>query len=138
MWRLISFIDDHFGPPWRLLEAKHNTPTAHFGTLTQCSVHPSVVEVKTKYAYVFTKDICNKFIEAIFLCNVWFLGQIVYFKIEHPSIINKVKSWYVSFAFHALALIETLLVSREQKQNMIGDFWNFCDHLRIFGLFLHK
>ena len=42
MWRLISFIDDHFGPPWRLLEAKHHTATAHFGTLTQCSVEPSV------------------------------------------------------------------------------------------------
>ena len=40
--RLISFIDDLFGPPWRLLEAKHHTATAHFGTLTQCSVHPTV------------------------------------------------------------------------------------------------
>ena len=24
IWRLISFIDDHFGPQWRLLEAKHH------------------------------------------------------------------------------------------------------------------
>ena len=27
---------------WRLLEAKHHTATAHFGTLTQCLVHPTV------------------------------------------------------------------------------------------------
>ena len=32
----------YFWPPWRLLEAKHHTATAHFGTLTQCSVHPTV------------------------------------------------------------------------------------------------
>ena len=47
------------------------------------------MEVKNKYAYVFTQDICSKFIEVFFcVCDVWFLGQIVYFKIEHPSIIK--------------------------------------------------
>ena len=35
------------------------------------------------------QDICNKFIEVIFLWDVWFLGQIVYSKIEQPLIINK-------------------------------------------------
>ena len=32
----------YFWPPLRLLEAKHHTASAHFGTLTQCSVHPTV------------------------------------------------------------------------------------------------
>ena len=124
IWRLISFIDDHFGPQWRLLEAKHHTATAHFGTLTQCSVHPKVpkcavavwcvasltasMEVNNKYAYVITQDICNKIIEVIFLWEVWFLGQIVYLKIEHPPIINKIShifiyfppfSWFLSYSF---------------------------------------
>ena len=31
-----------FGSPWRLLEAKHHTATAHFGTLTQFLVHSTV------------------------------------------------------------------------------------------------
>ena len=43
-------------------------------------------ETKINYAYVITQDICNKFIEVKFY---WFDGQIVCFKIEHPSIINK-------------------------------------------------
>ena len=33
---------EHFSPPWRQLEAKHHTASAHFGNLTQCSVHPTV------------------------------------------------------------------------------------------------
>ena len=78
-----------------------HTATAHFGTLTQCLVHPTVpkcavavtasMEVKNKYAYIITQDICNKFIEVIFLWDVWFGGQIVCYKIEHPSIINKIR-----------------------------------------------
>ena len=47
--------------------------SAHFGTLTQSSVHPTVtvpltasMEVKNKYAYVITQDICNKSIEVFF------------------------------------------------------------------------
>ena len=48
------------------------------------------MEVKNKYAYVITQDICNKFIEVIFLWDVWFGGQIVCYNIEHPSIINKI------------------------------------------------
>ena len=53
------------------------------------------MEVKNKYAYVITQDICNKFTEVIFLWDVWFLGQIVYFKIEHPLIINKIRVTYL-------------------------------------------
>ena len=30
------------------------------------------MEVKNKYAYVITQDICNKFIEVIFLWDIWF------------------------------------------------------------------
>ena len=48
------------------------------------------MEVKDKYAYVIMQDICNKFIEVNFLWDVWFLGQIVNSKIEHPWIINKI------------------------------------------------
>ena len=51
-------------------------------------------EVKNNYAYVITQYICNKFIEVFFLWDVWFLGQIVYFEIEHPSIINKIACKY--------------------------------------------
>ena len=71
-------IVEHFWPTWRL-EAKHNTASAHFGTLAQCSVHPTApkcvvavcpltdyMEVKNKYAYVIMQDICNKFIEVNF------------------------------------------------------------------------
>ena len=47
-------------------------------------------EVKNKYAYVITQDICNKFIEVKILWDVWFLGQIVYINIEHPSILIKI------------------------------------------------
>ena len=79
MWRLISFIDDDFGPPWRLLEAKRHRASSHFGTLTQSSVPQcqsvrslygvwpltASMEVKNKHAYVITQDICNKFIEVI-------------------------------------------------------------------------
>ena len=48
------------------------------------------MEVKNKYAYVIMQDIWNTFLEVNFLGDVWFLGQIVYSKIEHPSIINKI------------------------------------------------
>ena len=48
------------------------------------------MEVKNKYAYVIMQDICNKFIEVIFLWDVWFGGQIVCSDIEHPWIINKI------------------------------------------------
>ena len=47
------------------------------------------MEVKDKYAYVIMQDICNKFIEVNFLWDVWFLGQIEYYTIEHPWIINE-------------------------------------------------
>ena len=47
-------------------------------------------EVKNNYAYVITQDICNKFIEVIFVWDVWFHGQIVYFNIEHLSNINEI------------------------------------------------
>ena len=47
------------------------------------------MEVKNNYAYYIPQDICYKFIEVKFLLDVWFLGQIAYFKIEHPSIINR-------------------------------------------------
>ena len=50
------------------------------------------MEVKNKYAYVITQDICNKFIEVIFLWDVWFGGQIVCYNIEHPLLINKMKT----------------------------------------------
>ena len=34
-----NVLHDNIGiPPWRLLEAKHHTANAHFGTLTQCMV----------------------------------------------------------------------------------------------------
>ena len=64
-----------------LLGAKNHTATAHFGTLTQCLSIPqsqsvrslygvwpltASMEVKNKYAYVITQDICNKFIEVNF------------------------------------------------------------------------
>ena len=45
------FFDHHiyiFWPLWRLLEAKHHTATAHFGTLTQGLVHPTVPVLFTK------------------------------------------------------------------------------------------
>ena len=65
----------------RLLEVNHHTATAHFGTLTQRLVHPTVPKFafavwcvasnslhggQNKYAYVITQDICNKFIEVFF------------------------------------------------------------------------
>ena len=42
---------DYFWPPWlcRLLEAKNVIESAHFGTLTQCSVHPTVPVLLTKH-----------------------------------------------------------------------------------------
>ena len=49
------------------------------------------METKNKYEYVITQDICNILKEVVFLWDIWFLGQIVYFKIEHPSIINKIR-----------------------------------------------
>ena len=48
------------------------------------------MEVKNKYAYVITQDICNKFIEVNFLWDVWFHGQIVYRNIEHMSNIDEI------------------------------------------------
>ena len=53
------------------------------------------MEVKNKYAYVIVQDICNKFIEVFFLWDVWFLGQIVSFKIDYPSIINKIGNIFI-------------------------------------------
>ena len=44
IWRMISFIDDHFGPPCRVWEVKHHTASTHFGTLTQRLVHPSACQ----------------------------------------------------------------------------------------------
>ena len=49
-------------------------------------------EVKNNYAYVITQDICNKFIEVIFLWDVWFHSQIVCCTIEHPWIINEMEN----------------------------------------------
>ena len=45
------------------------------------------MEVKNKYAYVITQDICNKFIEVFFLWDVWFHGQIVCCKIWLPCLL---------------------------------------------------
>ena len=36
---MVNIFDLHV---WSLLEAKHHTASAHFGTLTQCLVHPTV------------------------------------------------------------------------------------------------
>ena len=71
---------------------RSQTPYTHFGTLTQCLVHPTVptqcqsvwslygvwplttsMEIKNKYAYVITQ---------------------VSYNIEHPSIINKIIKKY--------------------------------------------
>ena len=45
------------------------------------------MEVKNKYAYVTTQDICNKFIEIYFLWDVWFYGQIVCYNIRLPCLL---------------------------------------------------
>ena len=58
------------------------------------------MEVKDKYAYVIMQDICNKFIEVNFLWDVWFLGQIVNSKIEHPWIINKIDPYFCKQNLH--------------------------------------
>ena len=69
-------------------------------------------EVKNNYAYVITQDICNKFIEVNFCVGcTWFLGKIVYSKIEHPSIINKIMQLFVNVYFF-------LKVSKSQNK-----FW---------------
>jgi hypothetical protein len=45
------------------------------------------MEVKNKYAYVITQDICNKFIEVFFLWDVWSHRQIVCSKIRLPCLL---------------------------------------------------
>ena len=40
--RIRDMEADMMNLPWRLLEPKHHTVTAHFGTLSQCSVHPTL------------------------------------------------------------------------------------------------
>ena len=50
-------------------------------------------EVKNNHAYYIPQDICNKFIEVNFFVGcIWFLGQIGYCTIEHPWIINEIRS----------------------------------------------
>ena len=66
--------------------------------------------VKNKYAYVIMQDICNKFIEVIFLRYVWFLGQIVYFKIELPSTINKMQNNFFSKILQIISTYPTFVV----------------------------
>ena len=39
----------YFWPPLRLLEAKHHTATAHFGTFTQCWSIPQCQSVRSPY-----------------------------------------------------------------------------------------
>ena len=80
-----GWYGEHFWPTWRLLEAKHHTASAHFGTLTQCLVHPTVPKCvvavwclasnslhggQKKYAHVKTPRTLNKFNEVKF-CMVW-------------------------------------------------------------------
>ena len=46
------------------------------------------MEVKNKYAYAITQDICNKFIEVNFFLDVWFGRDCLCCIIEHLSNID--------------------------------------------------
>ena len=48
------------------------------------------MEVKNKYAYVITQDICNKFIEENILWDIWFSYDAVCCNIEYLLIIDEI------------------------------------------------
>ena len=85
-----------------------------------------ISEVKNKYAYVITQDIYNTFIEVFFLWDVWFLGQSVYFKIEHPLIINKNTN-------SSLAKGETIPNEPERRR---GFAQNTNERIRLFSSYI--
>ena len=142
----------YFWPPLRLLEAKHHTATTHLALWDgpnielKCQSVRSLygvwpltasMEVKNKYAYVITQDICNKFIEVKKLWDVWFLGQIVYSKIEHPWIINKMKvlsffqmNWYFFCQIVYCVSVQQLAQILMESEEIVHTLAYNCGYIR--------